>query len=209
MLKIRAKVYYIPRAQVVAPLDGVHINGAHGFIKGVHSLWFKTKDAQYRLVPKGATSMYWRLDADTGLRVGYSFKWFVDLRRRQVERDYDLMRKAFKMGIAPQSFGVERIDMILKYHQEGHLTKKLYCNPYAIRVQHIHYPEAAWQRYAEGYPYDWAAVDHPDHNPDGFNRFRNSIKPAVKELGLDTSLKLGDILFCTKTNRYYLVDTGK
>ena len=69
-----------------------------------------------------------------------------------------------------------------------------------------------------GHPYDFNCLDqeeHPTHNPDGFLKFQNKVKKHIKSTGLkgrmsggDPSLKLGDIVYCTKKKRWYLVDSG-
>jgi hypothetical protein len=204
MLKIKAEVRYIPRVKVAVPMDGVHVAGKDGAIKGVHSLWFDVK-----LVPKGATSAYFRVNEDEGLRIGYSFSWFKALSESVVLRDHEYMVRAYKANVAPQPMGITEVKLSLNYHENDKPVKKIHTLAYAIKVKHVHYPEQAWLDYAKGYPYDWKAVDHPDHNPEGFLAFRETVRPVIAKLGLDTSLKLGDILFCTKLGRWFLVDCGK
>jgi len=208
MLNIEANVHYIPRVKVVCPADGVHVAGKDGCVKGVHSLWFRDCGHD-RLVPKGATCFYWQLDDESGLRVGFSFGWFSALSRKVVEHDYGIMCKAYSMAIAPKPYGLTKVALRLKYYEGDKMVADIDCEAHAIIVQNVDYPEAAWQQYAEGHPYDWGCVNHPNHNPDGFKFFRKMVKPVTKRLGLDTSLKLGDIVWSQKEMRWYLVDCGK
>jgi len=200
MLTIKANVKVIKRVKILPPNDGVHRAGKDGHIKGVHSLWFNDK-----LVPKGQTAFYWYESGDTGLRVSYSFGWLKPISEKIVRREYKAMRACWKLGISPEPFGIEKVRLNLFYEHE---KKKIDCTAFAIRVQNVLYPEEAWKKYAEGYPYDWSASDCPIHSPDGFKAFVSYAKQKAGKL-ISTSWKLGDVVWCTKKERFYLVDPGK
>jgi hypothetical protein len=206
ILKIKAKVSVIQRAKIKPPDDGVHVAGKEGFIKGVHSLWFHLADGPTRLVPKGQTAFYYAgKKPDIGYRVSYSFGWLKPISERIVKKEYETMLKCRLLGISPKPFGMEKVKLNLYYeHENAHIS----CPAWAIRVQHAHYPREAWQKYAEGYPYDWTADGHPDHSPEGFKRFVADAKAKAGKL-ISTSWKLGDVVWCTKEKRWFLVDPGK
>jgi len=199
MLKIKSQVDYIPRVKLAPPEDGVHRAGKDGSIKGCHSLMFGD-----RLVPKGQTAFYWRVGENEGLRVSFSFGWFKAIKGKIVQREYEILKKMYKLGISPRPKGMEDVALDLNYTQK---SKRIKCFAHAIRVQHVHYPENAWKEYAEGKPYDWGCVEHKDHNPEGFLKFVKDAKPKAKEI--DTSWKLGDVLWCNRNKRWYLVDSGR
>ena len=141
------------------------------------------------------------------MRIGYSFKWMKALSKKVVQHDYLLMRRAMKLCFAPEVLGFEKVKLNLFYdHKKGH---KIECLAFAVRVEHVHYPEKAWEEYAAGNPYDWEADSHPMHSPEGYKFFVDDIKGKVKKLGISHSFKIGDVVWCTKKKRWYLVDTGK
>lgn len=196
MINISAKeVKVIKRVKVACPKDGVHVAGKDGAIKGVHSLWFDKL-----LVPKGQTAFY--LD---GLRVSYSFGWFKPIKDRIVRKDFDTMRNCYKLDVSPKPRGIVPVKLNLWYPHE---KKKIKCGALAIMVEHVHYPKEAWKRYAEGYPYDWDADPSPRHTPEGFKTFVAWAKKLTGKL-VRTSWKLGDVVWCTNKQRWYLVDCGK
>ena len=199
MFKIKANVKLIPREKIVPPKDNVHRAGKEGFIKGVHSLLFDG-----RVTPKGSTAFYWRMDEKTGLRVSYSFSWLGPLKEKVVKRDYKLMKQCYQKDIAPKVYGMETVALDLYYE---HKKKHIKCFANAIKVQHVQYPAKAWAEYAKGKPYDWECIEDEAHSPEGFLKFVNWAKPLAK--GIDTSWKLGDVVYCEKKKRWYLVDCGK
>jgi len=202
MLTIKAHVKTIARAKIKPPNDGVHVPDSRtGFIKGCHSLWFDD-----RLVPKGQTAFYWA-DPPKGTRVGYSFGWFKPLPLRTVRRDYSTMKKCHRLGVAPKPHGITKVSLDLVYEHNGE-KRRIKGKAYGVLVDHVYYPTEAWRAYAEGQPYDWNADTHPRHCPEGYKDFVARAKSTVGKL-IDTSWKLGDVLFCTMHKRWYLVDCGK
>lgn len=96
--------------------------------------------------------------------------------------------------------------------------KKINTWAYAIKTKHIHYPKAAWEKYARGYPYDFNCVSHVNHSPDGYHKFCKKLTKALKEVGIGVCgdypfkekkpPKLGDVVWDTLDCRWYLVDCG-
>lgn len=201
MLKIKGHLVRNKRVLVEAPKDRVHRCGADGKIKGAHSFYINGK-----FVPHGMVGFYYQLDDDWGLKVFCSPK-----SGRTQKKDYvRLTRRRMKKyhNLAPGVRGIVKVEVNLKY-KDKHYNKKAW----AIEVQHCQWTEA-WKKYTDGYPYDWNADDHPDHSPEGFLKFRKKVDKALSEEDKKTmrkigdSYKLGDIVWCTKTKRFYMVDWG-
>ena len=83
-----------------------------------------------------------------------------------------------------------------------------HSDAFAIKTQHIDTPEKAWYDYMYGRPYDWKAVDHKDHSPEGYLRFVKWAKRKQAEHGVKTegSYKIGDVMWSCSRKRWYLVD---
>lgn len=201
MHEIKAQVKYIERVKVPCPDDGVHVSGKDGAIKGVHSLWFDD-----RLVPKGSNGFFWETDDEWGLKVYYSFGRFECAKRKFVEYEKDNMRKLFKLDLAPETGEISTIKVDL-YYKDLHIIKYPFC----IKTKIVHCPQAAWEEYAKGHPYNWGAIQEDWHTTKGFLAFRDKAKKIIKKAGIkfEGSLKLGDILACEKTKRWYIVDGGR
>jgi len=187
------------------PPDGIHRRGKDGKIKGVKSVWIDTK-----LVPRGSVGFYWRLDDSTGLKVYMGFptgKKPWTSKKRMVEKAYKTMKIFHKAGFAPQPKGIQRVYVALKV--DG---KTIIDTPWALRMQHIHYDEKAWGAYAEGRPYRWG--EYPN-DAKGYLEFVLKLKDFQKEHKIKLSAaswkndevpKIGDVMFCHKEKRFYLVD---
>ena len=203
-MKIEGEFLYIVRDKVPCPDDGVHRVGKDGIIKGVHSLMVGN-----RVVPKGQVGYYWRMNEDTGMKVFFSFGFLKAQKPKYVKRQFDKMRKAYKIRVCVKPI------VITMVHQDIVYKKKRYkMSVPAIVEKHVHYPDAAWAEYAKGHPYDWDCLDqkeHPEHNPKGYHKFVDFAKKTMKEhhVKTDTSYKVGDVVYCTKTKRWYLVDIGE
>ena len=74
----------------------------------------------------------------------------------------------------------------------------------AIVMEHVRYPQKAFDDYVHGKPYDWNALDqkkHPEHNPDGAIRFKKLLGKMYRRAGLSPrkdNVKLGNIVYCMK-----------
>ena len=200
-MKIEGEFLYIQREKHECPNDGVHRTGKDGLIKGVHSLMVGN-----RIVPKGQVGYYWRIDEEKGMKVFFSFGFLKAQKYKYVKRQYDKMRKAYKIGVCAKPYEIVEVKQDIIYKK-----KRYKMTVPAIVEQHIHYPEKAWADYAKGIPYDWSAIDHVDHSPEGYKQFVDMAKMKMKENGIktDTSYKVGDVVYCTKTKRWYLVDIGE
>jgi hypothetical protein len=192
----------IERVKVVPPVDGVHVAGEDGFIKGVHSILVDGK-----LVPYGMVGFYWQIDETTGVKVYYSFAWKKKTPLWKVRQIYRRIRKIWKRTkVNPEPLGLKEIRIKL-IKGKG----KIKAHAFGIITRHCAYPVEAWTKYAKGYPYDWNCLDqveHPNHNPSGFLSFKESCLAMARKLGADTRGKLGDISYDMKDKRWYLVDMG-
>ncbi len=178
----------IDRVVVSPPTDGVHVIGKDGKIKGTHSIWIGDK-----LIPCGMVGFYWR-NGDIGYKIYYSIKHGFVTPKKTVLKSFYKMQRLYKKGLCPKPYKVGHADLIL----DG---KKI--NAWLIKMDHVHYPESIWERFAQGYPYDWNvlnATEHPEHSPEGYNKF-------VDRLG--RRMKIGDVVYCTKQKRWYVVDVDE
>lgn len=193
---IKGELKRIKRVHVPPPDDGVHITGKGGDIKGTHSVWIGDK-----LVPKGQVSMYWQIDDRTGIKLYYGLNWKKVIGKDWVRRDFKKMQKLWKAGICMEPYKIEKAQ--LDIHADGkHIKKEVH----GIVMQHVNYPKDAWEKFAQGYPYDWSVLDqteHPDHNPAGFLAFQKKIKKHTGK-----SMKLGDVVYCQFAKRWFKVDVG-
>jgi len=208
VLKIKGKVKRIKREKHPAPKDGVHRVGRDNCIKGVKSIWIGD-----RLVPRGSVGFYVRCDSDRGVKVYLGFPtgkkpWMS--KPRVVREAYKHMTHLHLNGLAPCPRHVIQVavDVVI----DG---KRVKCKPWALEMDHVHYDEGLWADYAVGKPYDWNAIDHPDHNPEGYKRFVKKVKAfqRLRKMKLsaadwkgDEVPKLGDCLWCAKKKRWFIVD---
>jgi len=201
MLKIKGILLRKERVHVPPPKDGVHRVGADGTIKGAHSFYIKGK-----FVPHGMVSFYWKLDDERGLKVFCSPKKGHVQKKKYVREVRGRMKKYHKL--CPKVGGITQVEVDLQY-KDRHYHKKAW----ALVEEHCQWTEA-WKAYTDGYPYDWDADDHPDHSPKGFLKFKKKVektlshetKKVMRKIG--DSYKMGDIVWDTKTKRWYFVDLG-
>lgn len=198
MITIKGKMEDIERDKIVPPNDGVHVAGKDGFIKGVRNILINGKEC-----PRGMVKFYYRLSDNQGIQVYYSTKHGYATKLKIVERTFKVMRKLWDLELCPIPCVVEDVKLKLGYNGK---TIRERC--YGIRMSHVNYPEKAWADYARGRPYDWMAVEHPNHTPQTFLRFVESAKTILREhrIKLDTSFKLGDVLYDTLIDQWMIVD---
>jgi hypothetical protein len=95
------------------------------------------------------------------------------------------------------------IKIDLTYKGEKHKA-----DAYGIKTEHVNAPVKAWEDYMRGIPYDWTAVNHPDHTPEGYLKFVKWAKKVQKEHSVETegSYKVGDVMWSCRRNRFFLCD---
>jgi hypothetical protein len=150
--------------------------------------------------------LYYRKDEDTGVKVFYSLSWAKAQRLSYVRKMCKKWKKLHHIGVAPPAEKIVKVKIKLNYRGKRHTSMA-----FGVRTRHIHTPEEAWKNYMYGKPYDWNCLDqseHPLHNPKGYKAFVAWAKKKQREHGLKTegSYKLGDVMYCVKRKRYYLVD---
>ena len=194
-MKLVGKAAHIEREVHPDPRDGVH-HMSGGKIKGVHCI-----EINGRLIPKGMNCIFLE-NGETGYKVFYSLKW-GRLKPKAIEQEIRNIRKLSKYGMAPKIIKRTKVKLDFKYM--GRYIK--YHAP-AIEVETVDCPRENVEGLAKGRPYDWNIVSHPDHAPAGFLDFKKRVKKKIKELNLkwDGSLKIGDVLWDQKTNKWMLVD---
>lgn len=206
MIEIKGKLIRRPRVQIPAPEDGVHRNGSDGFLKGSHCMYLNNEIPLYH----GQVGFWWRTGEDTGLKVFYSVKHGWSAKSKWVKATRRRQHMLHKMGVCPKPGNIVEVMVDLNYKDRVIKRKKVL----AIESEHVHCPEKAWEMYANGHPYDFSSYDHPDHSPDGYIKAKKHIDKTLKKAKLSEiryvgdSYKLGDVLFCTKKNKWFIVDVG-
>jgi len=211
-MQIKGKAIEFKRVRVPCPDDGVHRSSVHdGTLKGCHCVWFEEPDGKRTLVPKGQTAFYWRYKDDYGLKVFYKFEDYHAYSMKAVKKDWYNRIVLANAGFAPTAYGIKKVELDIVYND-----RRYHGNAFAIKTDHVHVPESAWGPYSQGYPYDFTVLDineHPLHCPDGYKVFVAELKKAIKRLNITLgsgtpSYKLGDVAYCQKTKRWYMVDAG-
>jgi len=156
-----------------------------------------------RIVPKGANGFFWKVDDEWGLKVYYSFGWHGCAKPRFVKLERNNLKILSDVHCAPEVGDIIKVKLDLDY--EG---KRIQAKPLAVYTKIVHYPEKAWELYAKGYPYNFRCINEDWHSAKSFLKFQKQVKNIIKgcKLKFDGSLKLGDIMPCTKKKAWYLVD---
>ena len=207
------------RVKVKAPLDGVHRNSLRtGYLKGCRSVMLNDE----RLLPRGMSGFYIRHKKDYGIKVFYSMHNNRCCKKKTVIKQFKKHLKLYNLGVATQPLKVVTVELDFDYYEKNmKFARHVKTEAYGIKVKHVFYPEDAWKKYAQGYPYAWECLDqkeHPKHNPKGYLMFAKKIKSIliknkiyvcggypVKE---KKPPKLGDSVYCTKKKRWLIVDVG-
>jgi len=190
------KVKHLKRVKVDCPDDAIHVCGKDGKIKGSHLIQIDGKNVYH-----GNVGYYVK-----GMKVYFSFLTLKSTSQKLVLKVYKRMKRLHKLGICVKPLEMKQIKV--KFDIKN---KTIKAKPYAIAVQHV-YTDA--EKFALGHPYDWNSIDHPDHSPEGFLKFYNWARSEMTEddrksitcFKKNAKQKLGDILFCKRTQRWWLVD---
>lgn len=205
MLTIKGKAVRKERAKIPAPKDGVHRNGSDGYLKGSHCMYINGV-----FTPHGQVGFYWRIDEDNGLKVYYSIKHGYSASKKWIAEARSRQKILAKKGICVNPGRILKVYIDIDYKGKVHKKKTVY----ALETEHIHYPPEEWEKYTNGYPYDFGCYDHPDHSPEGYKRAKKRVDTILRKLKMKKmkyvgdSYKLGDMLFCTKRNKWFLCDVG-
>jgi len=211
MKTIKGVVTEIPRVLSKAPDDGVHrVSQKDGLIKGVRSFYLDGK-----VLPKGQTGMFWQYSKDWGLKVFYKIDNDGCHRssKKAVMREWKKRKKLEPYDVIPASPKLVKVKLDVTFKK-----KKIDTWAWAIKTRAVRYPKKAWDDYARGKPYDWDAVKHKLHSPKGYLDFCKKLTKVLKKTGVGVcgdypfketkNPKLGDVVYDTKENRWYLVDVG-
>lgn len=204
MITISGEVREIIKRRELAPKDGIHDADKHGFVRGARAYTLNGN-----LLPRGMVGFYYRLDEARGIKVYYSFKKDFCSPLRTVERCRNNMKLLAKQGVALHPGKIVRVRIDFRFN-----GKRIIREPFGVVVSHVFYPQKEWVDYLHGKAYAWGSStlddDERQHSPIGLIKFREKLAKAVSGLGLkiDARGKLGDVLYCTKRNRWILVDCG-
>lgn len=178
------------------PNDGIHRKKDSGRIRGFWGLKLNNEPIWY-----GNWAYYRFSQNTTGYKVFYSFKFAKTTKTiEEAQRTFNMMKMLKKFCPEVHKITYVTTDIwIGKKHCHG-------ISP-AIRMQHVFYPQKAWKDFAKGKRYDWGASDHPGHSIEGFKRFRNELETFTSTIDYDFDhFSIGNIVWCTNNNRWYLVD---
>lgn len=213
---IRGVVREMRRVRVYPPSDGVHrASNADGYLKGCRSAVLNDST----LLPRGMTGFYYWYKPNRGVKIYYSMHHNRCCSVRTVRRQFRKHQSLHAIGVATRPHKIVRVELSYDYYGKGgDFVRHVRAKAYGIVTTHAHYPMNAWYKYAQGYPYDWNAYDHPDHSPKGYRRWVKWLKSKLEKARIyvcgdypkkeEQPPKLGDAIFCTKTNRWWLVDVG-
>lgn len=204
------------RVRIPCPDDQVHRkSNRDGAMKGCRSVMLNAE----QLLPRGMSGYFVRYKDKYGIKVFYSMHNDVCSKMKTVCKQFKRQMKLFKLGVATQPHKIVTVKQDFKYYgKDGKYVRHVKKAALGIKVTHVAYPEDAWEKYAQGYPYDWEADSHEDHSPEGYLKFCKKLKRILKanKIGVcgnypfkeKKNPKLGDIVWDINKKRYFLVDVG-
>lgn len=188
-MTIKGKIRRIYKKRYPCPHDGVHKASKRGFILSTKGCYIGGK-----FCPHGVYSFYYRHKKYKGVKVYYSIKSRKLRSKERAVRDFRLMKKLYKRGLCPKPYKLFKINLRVR-------GKKMQA--WAIKVRHIFYPKSEWVRFAHGKPYRFDCIDqskYPNHTAYHAKRFMKKLSHRRH--------KIGDVIYCTKKKRWYLVDAA-
>jgi len=195
MITIKGTARKIPKGDYKCPNDGIHRKKKSGRIRGFWAAKISNAYLYY-----GNWSYYLKSD-ELGLKVFYSFKFNETTKTdKEVQATIDMMNDLHEF--CPKIYYKDTVKTDIRF-KERHCVAE---SP-AISMQHIHYPERVWLKFAKGKPYDWNADNHPAHSTQGFRAFRALLEEYTRDIEYNfDSFSIGNIVWCTVEKRWYLVD---
>jgi hypothetical protein len=155
------------------------------------------------------TGAYFHYKPGKGVKVFVQLPEFKIYSRKALMKDWRNRVRMAAAGITPKATKIIKVK--LDFVVRG---KRRTGTAWGIKMVHVHYPEEAWHTYARGLPYDFECLDreeHPKHSPEGYVAFARKVYKTTKGLGIticggDKIPKLGDLVYCTHTKRWWCVD---
>jgi hypothetical protein len=193
MISVYGRIKELHEADDQCPHDGVHRAKPDGTIRHPRIGMLDRRPLFY-----GNEGMFIDRGTEFGLKVYYALRLGAAWSLEQVEYVAEMMRKFESVAVTPGR--IEKVDLDVRY-RGAWINRQVW----GLEVQQVHYPMNAWKRYCRGHAYDWKAVKHPDHSPEGFLRFVASAKAVIPELHVK-SLTLGNTAWDTKTSRWLVMD---
>ncbi|MGW8324087.1 MAG: hypothetical protein ACWGNI_00195 [Desulfobacterales bacterium] len=192
MVTIKGTAKKIKKGYYKCPNDDIHRKKDSGGIRG----FWAAKIAD--------TYLYygnWSYYMNTGFKVFYSFKFNKTTKTKvEVQTTVDMMRQL--KDFCPEVYYIDEVKTDIQF-KERRCTD---ISP-AIYMQHVHYPEKAWLKFAKGKAYNWDADSHPAHSKKGFLEFRGRLEDVVKDIDYNFDhFSIGNIVWCILEKRWYLVD---
>ena len=205
VLKLKGRLIRKPRAQIKAPDDNVHRNGSDGFLKGAHIMYLDGNQP----LPHGQVSLYYYTTGEKGLKIFVSAKHGWHRTKKYVKAVRRRMRRYHKLGIAPNAYGIQQVEVDFNYKDKVKYHKKVW----ALEVDHCYYTPD-FENYCNGIPLEFDKYDYPNYSPKGFLKFKAKVdkilssedKKILRKIG--DSYKIGDIVYCIKKKKWIFVDLG-
>ena len=155
-------------------------------------------------VPFGVNGFYYKLSNDIGIKVFYSF---VNFKKTSncVSKEFRNIKKCYNLGLSINAIEIKDVELDFNGDIDGHIITK------GIITNHLDVPNVI-DDFAIGKYYDFNCLDeieHPLHNVDGFKIFRQHVIDVARKNNLkNICTKLGDIIYCIRNKRWFLVDCG-
>lgn len=173
-----------------------------GRIKGVLAFFLDGK-----VLFAGVNGFYYPISDDYGIKVYYSLSRMHATDGKRCDEGFKAMKLAYEYGIGCAPCSISSILLNIKVGKVN-----VYCKVRGIISQRVHYPEDLMLEFAHGeyYRFDGLSNDqHPLHTPDEFVKFQSNARKKLRCCGLKcVGYKLGDIVYCTRQRRWFLVDCG-
>jgi len=180
-MKLHGEFIKLKKVKHKCPKDGIHKRDKHGNIGSKGILLFGDK-----VIYVGKDCFYFKLSDEKGIKVYYSI---IEGKARSldfVEKSYEKQNRLYDDGYSKKAFKILPI-LLISYNIKCH----------GILMGNVQVPTRAWIEYYLGYPYRFTNV-----NGNSINGYKDFIKGTK---GLASS-KLGDVGYCTKDKRWYVLD---
>jgi len=217
MIEIKGSIKTFPRAclpagvsydNAIYDLSKSELRQGRRQIKGLFGSFLDDK----LFVPYGRNGFFYtyidsKTKSELGVKVYYSFD---RMRVRSKIHQQDVWNKyasCYEAGISPKPVALTDVKLDLTVN-----SAKINSKCFGLIIEKAHYPEKSLEQFARGQFYDFDYLDkleHIDHNPQAFKEFRKKATKIISKLGITgCGTKLGDIIYCTKNKRWYVVDCG-
>lgn len=166
-------------------IDHVVSDGIHRIKKNKYLFGPKLGRLNGQEVAVGCQMIYYPFE-NKGIKIYYSVQRKCAERYGKVVKIFDAATRLWieGLGVKPYEIIAVRLNNI---------------NAFGILIEHVNLPEA-WYKFLRGNYYDWECIKHKDHSTEGYKAFLYKTHYH--------NIKLGDVGWDVKENRWYLMDVG-